>query len=394
MKTPKNHSLAHRIRHPYHLKNAYISWRLRLLKHVHTGRRVHSQHTSYPVLGLLLLSLAAVLAQSTFSVHAAGSDSVVVSAVVSGPVPTEAATIDTPLEDADFTATPITVTGTCPLHTYVQLFRNGQASGTAMCTQAGAYSIVTDLFSGKNELVVKTYNYANQPGLDSEPRHVTYTPPVVVTPPISGSDGGTAGSSGNTGGTGSTGSGGTTGGSASGGLSVGPPTVGQPGTTAPLGQPLLLRNDYLFRSFVTGQSAGWTVGISGGSAPYSVDVQWGDGTHDLYTSTAADTLSLAHTYKKANPDGGYAIIITASDAAGGHTTLQVLALVADPNAAAGSSSGGSTAGGQTLFGLPVMNVIKGVWTSYGIVCIILLSFWLGESRELRLVRTRFRLTRL
>ena len=378
-----------RVRHPYHLKKMYVAWRARLLRHTHTGKRVHNQHTSYPLLALIVLATGAMLVQSTVNAYAGTSDSfsVKVSAVVSGPVPETPATIDSPDAGRIFTATPINVTGTCALHTYVQLFRNDYPSGTALCSATGTYAIQTDLFEGANKLITRSYNYAMQAGPDSDPVIVTYAPPVTpVTPPIQGTDNAAPGTSSPTSPSG-TGNGGSTG------------TEGNKGTTG-LGQspvqPLTLRNDFEFKGYTVGDEASWQVAVLGGTAPYAISVAWGDGTTALYSSKTSDTLTLSHTYANAGPvDGTYKVIVTATDASGRHTTLQIVALVVSPSAATGTSAGGSTDGPAIkLFGIDILQFIGSLWMAYGALCLVLLSFWLGEARELRLIRSKFRMSRL
>jgi hypothetical protein len=359
-------NLKKRIRHPYHLKKLYVHWRLRVITHPHTFKRVHHQHTSYPLLALILLGVAAVIVNSTVHVYAGTTDSfsVNVSAKVLGVAPTVPATIDTPADKASFTATPITVTGTCPDKTYVKLFRNNFPSGTALCTAGLTYSIQTDLFEGGNTLTVRDYNYADQAGPDSSPITVTYTPPVV-TPPVQGS------------------------GASSTPTSTPTSTPNHSDQTPVV--PLTLTNNFHFQGYAAGTPASWQVAIAGGTAPYSISVSWGDGQTALYTSPSADTLTLSHTYADAAANNGsYRIIVTASDAAGNHTSLQLVALItnADTSAASGTSNGGSTkaSGSSGLFGLSVQQVIGSIWSVYGGLCVMLLSFWLGEIHQIRIFR--------
>lgn len=355
-----------RLRHPYHLQQLYSSWRLKILKHAHTGTRVHHQHTSYPLIALLLLGTGAVLVQSTVATYATDS---MISAVISGPVPTVAATIDTPADGDTFTATPISVTGTCPVDSYLELYRNNFPSGTAYCTNGGTYSIQTDLFAGSNALVVRDYNSAGQAGPDSPTHTVTYTPPVVpITPSVQGS-GGTQ-QNGGTSGTPSSG------------------TATTPPQATPETAPLTLNHDFTFQGFALNTPTSWDVAIAGGTAPYSISVAWGDGQTALYTSTNADTLTLTHTYTTPASDGVYTVLITASDAAGSQTVLQIVALatIVEGSAAGGVSTGTTV---PPTFIESVAKTLGPLWSVYSGVSIGVLAFWLGELREFRLIRLKF-----
>lgn len=360
-----------RLRHPYHLKKMYAGWRFRILKSAHTGRRVHHQHTSYPMIAMLLLCAGLIMAPAS---GIALADTLTVSATVYGAPPAHSATIDDPINGRVFGATPITVSGTCEDQTYVQLFRNSYPSGTALCSASGSYLIQTDLFEGANELVAHIYNFANQEGPVSSPVTVTYTPPVV-TSPIQGSNGST--SSGNN-------------------------AAGE-SSSAPV---FALRNDFSFRGYAIGEQASWQVALVGGTAPYSVTVDWGDGQKAEYVSKTADMLTLTHTYSSVGSnDGSYAIIVSAHDAEGQHAALQIMALVTNPNASAtGSGSTGSGSGasgtngtgttGSTIFGIDTKRIVAYSWSTFGGVAVATTGFWLGEVRQLRLIRLRFRLTKL
>ena len=316
----------------------------------------------------MLIGVGCVLVQPTIAAYAASSSTI--SAVVSGPVPTTPATIDSPLEGQTVSSLPVTISGTCPSGSSLQLFRNTFPSGTSVCN-GGAYSIQTDLFDGKNSLVVYDYNFAGQAGPPSTTRTVTYVPKVVAPPPISHS--GDENSQSTSNGSNRT-------------QSNPKATVSQP--------PLTLNNLSPFHGFSIGQTATWSVAIAGGTAPYSVSVVWGDGTDALYTSTNADTLTLTHIYTTVGPENGsYQIVVNASDAANNHTSLQIAGLITSLPVSSGASGGGGTLGTKApapgIFGYTLTQAITAVWVTLGGTAGVVGSFWVGEIYHAKLLGTRF-----
>ena len=104
-------------------------------------------------IGVLLVGLA----------YRASGDSYTVTASVLAPLPTNPATINSPVDQTHFTATPITVTGSCPENSYVELADNGNYSGTAICGSGQTtYAMQTNLSFGSNVLVPQVFNVTNQ----------------------------------------------------------------------------------------------------------------------------------------------------------------------------------------------------------------------------------------
>lgn len=276
---------------------------------------------------------------------------------VPGPPPAAPAVITAPVNDAIFTAVPITVHGTCPDKTYVEVFRNDVFSGVALCDQNGLFQLESDLFVGRNDLVAKVFSSTDVPGPVVNAVTVYYKPPQ---PPIPSSGGNT---------------------NAGGGTSS--PSSG--GTFAPQ-SPLLLIYDFTYRGIYAGQEGTWTVGVSGGTVPYALSVDWGDGKRDVVSVAKAGTVPLKHVYGRAGGyRGAYTVTITASDLLGHKTTMQLLAVVADPAgglAAVPMSASSIPSHGPTL----PQTVLTYVWPVYGSVVLVAVAFWLGEWNELRKLR--------
>ena len=327
---------------------------LHVAGHRHTGHILPRRNTSYPVLLMIVLCVGVLLFSWT-RVVTADSASYTVNASVPGPAPTVPASVNSPSNGSQFTATPITVTGSCPQNTYVVLLRNGVNSGVALCDANGTYLITTDLFKGTNQLVARDYNFTDVPGPDSATVTVYYNPPNA---------------------------GGSTSGDSTTSITYTPGSSNIP-------EPLLLKTNFTLLGYYAGQTASWQVRLEGGTTPYAVAVDWGDGKHSLYSRSSAGTLSLQHVYKQAGGyKGSYVVRITASDADGNETVLQLIAIVNDraKTVVNGINSANPGAGSGLFGGGSIGRIIGYSWTGYGIVILMLFSFWLGERREFGLLQ--------
>jgi hypothetical protein len=327
----------------------------------HTGHAIAKRHTSYPVLTMIVLCVGVFLASWTSFVSGDPppiTNSYSVHASVPGPAPTIAATIDSPLDGARITDLPVPVSGSCPLNTYVSLYDNGAFSGVALCAADGTYQLISGLFIGSNKLQARVYSQTDVPGPLSNAVTVTYQPKT----PVGQSSNAASSSSGSS-------------------------------SINEILPPLSLKTTFSYQGVYTGQSNTWQVAIDGGQAPYAVSVDWGDGKIDLISRSTVGVLSLDHTYKKAGGyKGSYTIKISATDANGAKTYLQLLSIVNDPPVGAANHfapTGGSHGFSSSYTG----QLMKYIWPGYGMVSLMLASFWLGERREIQLFKHHRRRTR-
>lgn len=309
---------------------------------------------------------------------AAPPNDIAVTASIIGPAPTTPATIDSPADGSRFTAKPITVSGSCPANTYVELIRNGIASGIAICQADLTYTILTDLFVGANALQSQVYNTTDVLGPISSTVTVYYDPPVPSQPPVQP---GTPTTGQPTTGQPQPTSGGTT----------APPRTSQPNQTLSV-PPLVLQTEFNYTGHFVGNPAEFKFTISGGRAPYAISIDWGDGTTKLLTVEQAGEFKVEHVYK--NPggfSGSYKITVSAADAAGNETILQTLTLIADKPVADGIGSIGNDGGGLGI--LPRFDrdfVVGLIWSVYMLVVLMVLSFWLGERHEYHVLKANMR----
>lgn len=311
-----------------------LKW-LKLSHPTHTARLRTHEHTSYVPLGVLLLVVGLSLIAYTAAASSPGPEagSVSLTGVVPGKAPTVAATITAPKDQQRSSASPVTFTGTCPVDTLVEIYKNDIFAGSTNCSTAGSFSIEVDLLFGENIIIARVYDALNQPGPDSAPRTVFYD----VLP-------------------------------------------AQSGALTPLdfgGTQLLLNTDAVFRGSFPGHELSVPIDILGGTPPYAVNVQWGDSTNKVIPRNSNETFKASHTYNK---PGTYQISIQATDAAGRVAFITVASIV-------NGQPTSETAGGTTPSGSEP-NQLLVLWPLYTSAIGILGSFWLGERREKQILRKR------
>ncbi len=301
--------------------------------HRHTGRLRPHHETSYGLLGFVLLLAGGMLVGLSASVLAdtTGSGGIAVQAVVSGARPTTPAVITTPSNGQTFQTNPITVEGTCPDRTLVKVFKNGVLAGGVICGSNRRFSLQMDLVIGKNDLTALAYNANDMPGPESPPVSVT-----LNTPP--------------------------------GGLGF--------------SSELVIQSLNFYRGTEPGQEVTWPLELLGGQSPYAVNFDWGDGTSDLVTRVVPGPFTLSHTYKKPGNNylGTYPLIIRASDAAGHTAFLQLTTIVNQPGVKATGQNLTKAAG-------PLSGLVL-AWPIWVVLILMVVSFWLGERREKRIMQRR------
>lgn len=302
-----------------------------LVHHTHTGRRLHRSHTSYPLLALLLLMVGVLLITTTLQVRAA---TVTVTAVANGPVPVQPAVILSPQDQDHFSSSPVPVSGTCEPGYYIKLYRNEIFSGATLCNDGGTFSILTDLFPGRNDLIARTFNVADDEGPPSNTVTVYYDLP--------------------------------------------PDTPGRP--TSPDEAPFYLASEYFFKAAYSGQKISWDFKIFGGEGPYTVYATWGDGYSDVHPGITDLNFWLEHHYKTQKEQREYfSVTVRVVDAKGRSASLQLIAIMNDPHVISGAlvrPNDPSPFHPSSWFS----GILKLVWSAYGIVLLMGICFWLGERR--------------
>ncbi len=282
---------------------------------------------------LLVLGLALLWAPSAYAAGAfpnqQGSGSIGLQGTITAAAPTRPATITTPGNGAVFSSVPITANGTCPANVLVKVFSNNVFVGSAFCVN-GSYSVQISLFSGQNELVGRVYDALDQSGPDSNTVSVTFNDSQF----------------------------------------------------AQFGARVTLSSIYAQRGAPPNQEITWPILLSGGTGPYAISVDWGDGTTtDLFSKDTAGTFDIKHTYKTA---GIYKAIVKATDKNGGTAFLQLVGQATGATQNISGKNGDSSA------------IIKREvlwWPALAMLPLIFSTFWIGRRSELYSLRKQLEKSR-
>ena len=300
----------------------------------HTGKLRPHEHTSYLSLALFVIITGFVLTLFSIASLASASPgpasgSVSLSGTLPARAPTTAAVIGSPANGQHFTTSPVDVSGSCPVETLVVIYKNDIFAGSTPCSNTGAFTLKVDLLIGKNVLIARVFDALNQAGPDSAPVTAYYD----ILPP-------------------------------------------QAGPLAILNLPekqLLLVTQPFYRGVFPGQLLNVPITLLGGVAPYAINVEWGDSSNKIIPRGDNSTFNAGHTYKK---PGTYTVTIQASDSQGRVAFLQITAIVnGQPDVIAATSTSEHTTTNRLLV----------LWPLYAIAAAVVVSFWLGEQREKRIL---------
>jgi hypothetical protein len=276
---------------------------------------------------LLIVLVASVLlvvpaAQAIGSQQNPQSSALGLEGTVPGAPPTQAATISIPTNGQVFTATPITVAGLCKSGLLVKVFSNNIFVGSVTCTN-GSFSLKIDLFSGRNDLVARVYDSLDQQGPDSNTVTVTFNDALF----------------------------------------------------AQFGSHVSLTSSYARIGANPGDALSWPFILSGGTGPYALSIDWGDGNPtDLKSISFPGVITMSHVYAQS---GVYTIIAKATDANNTSAYLQVIGV------ANGKISGGVTTSGSST---PTTKTIILWQPLLALIPLVLIAFWLGSRHELYILR--------
>lgn len=309
--------------------------RLGLLHHTHTGKLRPHEHTAYAPLAIMLLFLSMPLGAMTVSAIGVrpgpSSGSIGLSGTVPSVPPKTAATIQTPANNTHFSISPVTIAGSCPTGTLVEIYKNDIFAGSAPCTPQQTFSLQADLMFGQNKVVARVYDDLNQPGPDSASLTLFYD----ALPAQSAS---------------------------SSNLYFG-------------GSQILLNTNAVFRGTFPGQNLTIPIDILGGTAPYAMNIEWGDSKNQVVSLASSAAYNANHVYDKA---GTYRITIQATDATGRVAFLTITAIVNGQAVTIASTLPSGSGSGITSG--PLATVLM-LWPLYTATFAVVVSFWLGERRE-------------
>ena len=330
-----------------------VASRKRIVRH----RPLHKRVLLHPLMILFLMCVGVVLIGSTM-LHS-NATSTVISATVEAPELTDPAVISKPSDSTVFSSTPITVSGSCPDNSYVILYRNGQFSGVDVCI-ANLFQIQTDLFNGNNQLMAQDYNTTDEAGPQGASIIVTYNAPTTSTTSSSSSTSTTSSNS----------------------------SIPISSTSSQSVLPLLANSQFQYQATQVGQQFSWNISINGGVLPYTLTVQWGDGSQSVLTLKTDPTFVITHIYKNA---GNYVINIKVRDFSSRITVLQLVAIIhSSLKGPAYITSTVPPASTTPSLLKPIRHYLWIAWPSYAVVVALVFSFWLGERQEIHILTHRRR----
>lgn len=231
---------------------------LHLQHHRHTGKFLHHKHTSFRGLAILLAIAGMCMVGISALGHATAGD-IVVYATNPAPIPTDAPVITKPADGENISKSTVIVAGTCPAadpRVVIAILNDGQQVSSVACDSDNNFSVPLVVEPGEHRLVARVYTITGGQGLDSQPVTFTYSVPAPVTSAAVAAEQGQD----------------------KGGI------------------PLVVTIDEPFIVFGPAKDAIWKGSISGGTLPYKVHINWGDGKSSDYTVRASGAQEFAHHY--------------------------------------------------------------------------------------------------
>ena len=260
---------------------------LTLHHHKHTGRLIHHRHTSY---GALILIIAVVGGLLFFTDRVVKADDLLVTAAVQAPIPTGIPVFTAPNEGTITSDPTINFEGTCPIITpavVIALYDGTSLIGSTICENDGTFHVTATIQEGLRSIIARVITITDGAGQSSTPLHITYRPSSVNSPVVDPL------------------------------IPLGSPHVPSPNPSSseePLSPSALLDivSERPFITFGAGQTARteWRGSFIGGSSPYTVTIDWGDGTRQVFDNVSSGPHAYPHTYSKHR---SYGMSVTITD---------------------------------------------------------------------------------
>lgn len=268
--------------------------------------------------GLFVVSTGKVAAINPLPIPPPGSGSYGLEATKKQPPPTVPATITIPGNGASYTESPITVSGLCLDGLLVQVYNNEVLSGSVQCKN-GSFSLQITLFNGNNDITASVFDDLDQPGPPSNMMSVSYN---------------------------------------------------NSNFTA-FGALVTLTSNYGRRAAEPNTELTWPLILSGGSGPYALSIDWGDGkTPELKSLGTAGEFNIRHNYAKS---GLYRVIVRVTDANGVTAFIQLTAI----------ANGKVNAADVTTQNTKTVMVTKIIWIPVAVAFAMLFpTYWLGRRSQL------------
>jgi hypothetical protein len=202
---------------------------------------------------------------------------------IPAPIPVDAPVITDPASDRTVSKATLIVRGTCPVITpqlVIAILDNGVEAGSTPCDANNNFAISITLQPGQNTLIARSFTITGDSGPDSNSVTVTYTPPIP------------------------------------------PPALGSSGNNV---SPLDMTIDESFMIFSREKNVLWLGSIIGGSGPYHLRINWGDGSQNTYLFQVNGQHTATHHYRVLRP---YDTTFYLTDSSGQYLTRHYAAVSA------------------------------------------------------------------
>ncbi|MEO6513258.1 MAG: hypothetical protein ABIR37_01105 [Candidatus Saccharimonadales bacterium] len=227
--------------------------------------------------------------------NAAKAADYVVTATVPAPIPSGAPVITAPPDGTTIPTPAATVSGTCPVVSppiIITLNDDTSFLGSQECAADGSFNIPITLSPGVHHITATVTTITGGTGQSSQPITITYSAPIVPassTTPTKNS---------------------------------GTPAKGGP-VAPPSPATLEILSDTPFIVFGATTDAIWRGSFAGGTPPYRVSIDWGDGSQDAFINRSADKQAFSHHYNRLK---SYRVTVRVSDS-GGQSVTRVIAAI-------------------------------------------------------------------
>ena len=221
---------------------------------------------------IILICIISIFVVNTNKVFA---DTYDVTAVVPFDPPTIPATVTSTANNTTVNTSSIEIAGTCQVlnpAVIVSVWNGLLLLGSTACLVGGNYSITVAMFSGTNVLIIKSSNINGLYGPDSSPFTISFTPNQPVPDPGPNQDSG------------------------AGNNNIPSVTANNPQNSGEL----LLTSLAPFGVTNKENAVSITIRISGGNNPYSLTINWGDGTTMTQELDEKGDYTFNHIYEAAN----------------------------------------------------------------------------------------------
>lgn len=232
---------------------------------------------------MLLFCIVSFIVLGTTKVFA---DTYNVTAVVPYDPPTIAATVGSPTNYTTVNTKNVNITGTCQIlnpAVIISVWNGATLLGSTSCLVGGNYSINIELYVGVNVLVIKSSNINGLYGPDSLAFTISYTPDAPPAPdPTPGE-------------------------------TPAPSVPSEPANNPATSGELLITSTQPFGIMDEKNFVSFTLQVSGGSYPYILNINWGDGTTMTQKLDNEGDFTFTHIYETA---GTYNVLALLTDVKG------------------------------------------------------------------------------